>query len=175
MRFSAAILCSLALSVGLAVGGPVPESSTLSITSIGGAKAPDFKPLERPQPPGPAADGSKAPEVTIIGAEGATKGISKREEHNPLNERASATLILCTGTSCNGRCFGVNLNSIRFNQCYSTSQYYSLYVSSPTGLNYGVYVGRGCRGKYEVYSKTEISSLARSVAILYLTDLCYAL
>ena len=146
MRFSAAIICSLALSVGLAVAGPVPETSTPVITSVGGVKAPEFKPLERLQP---AADGSKAPEVTIIGVEGDTKGISKREEHNPLNERASATLILCTGTSCNGRCFGVNLNSIRFNQCYTTSQYYSLYVSSPTGLNYGVYVGRGCRGEYE--------------------------
>ena len=58
MRFSAAIICSLALSVGLAVAGPVPETSTPSITSVGGVKAPEFKPLERLQP---AADGSKAP------------------------------------------------------------------------------------------------------------------
>ena len=157
MRFSAtAILCSLALSAGLTVAGPVSETSTPSLTSVGVAKVPEFKSVERLQPPSPAADGSKAPEVTIVGIEGETKGISKREEYNPLEERGPATLILCTGTSCNGRCFGVDLNSIRFNRCYATSTYYSLYVSSRTGLNYGVYVGRGCRGKlfYEFYSYT---------------------
>jgi len=150
MRFPA-VFCSLVLSVGLAVAGPVPEASTPSISAAGGVvKVPEFTSFDphRQLAPAGGPDNGKAAEVIVIGNAGETKGTSKREEYNPLDERGpSATLLLCTGTRCNGSCFGVNLNAIRFNQCYSTSSYNSLYVSSPTGLNYGVYVGRGCRGE----------------------------
>lgn len=143
MRFSA-IICSLALSVGLAVAGPVPDASTPSLSPVGGVKsAPASTPVDPKTQPAPAG-GS---DVVVVGSSGHTNGVSKRDEYNPLEERASASLILCSGTRCGGACYRTNLASIAFNRCYSAHPYNSLYVDSARGLGYGVYVGHGCRGE----------------------------
>lgn len=152
MRFST-VLISLALSAGLAVAGPV-DASVPAVSVVGGVSStPGFTPSEAHAPAGSKeSDGDRVEEeVTIFGDEGeTTKEISKREEYNPLDERAPATLILCSGSRCGGRCFGINLNAIRFNRCYATRPYNSLFISARRGLGYGVYVGRRCRGEFSL-------------------------
>lgn len=150
MRFST-VLISLALSAGLAVAGPVDASVPAVSVVVGVSSTPEFTPSEAHAPAG--SKESDGDQVTIFGDEGeTTKEISKREEYNPLNGCAPATLILCSGSRCGGRCFGINLNAIRFNRCYITRPYNSLFISARggLGLGYGVYVGRRCRG--EVFS-----------------------
>lgn len=143
MHFSK-LLFSLALSAGLAVAGPVADASTPAITVVNGVKTPEFTEVESHAQPSPAG----AEGVVVIGSEGETNGVSKREEYNPLDERAAPLLILCSGARCNGKCYATNLNSVAFNRCYSAHAYNSVWVKSKTGLHYGVYVGSGCRGMF---------------------------
>jgi len=145
MRFSA-VLLSLALSVGLAAAGPVASDPSISV--VKDAKPGPYTPGE--SGPHPAVAGGQ--DVEVVGPSGVTKGVSKREDYNPLDERAPVLFIVCTGSRCNGRCYSTNLGALAFNRCYSAPAYNSFWIKSRTGLNYGVYVGSGCRGVFIFFS-----------------------
>jgi len=131
-------LLSLALFIGLAIAGPVPSAP--SVHPVEGVVAPESASVEPTGELTPSPGG-----VQPAGGTGST-GVSKREDHNPLEERFSPILALYNGRRCGGGALYVSLNSLRFDTCYHHI-YESAKVISGGGLNYGVYVGnQACRG-----------------------------
>jgi hypothetical protein len=135
MRVSTIIL-SLALAVGLAIAGPISDrdDSTHSLDPVEGVKAPQSDPVD---PPSPADETG----FTIIGEQGPTTAVSKRDDHNPLDERAIIHIVyLCQVSDCR-RCWSYSLH-LRPWICYATPPFRSLYIA---GGNFpGVYVGPNC-------------------------------
>lgn len=132
MRFST-IIVSLALAVGLAIAGPVSgrDDSDPGLDPVDGVAAPPFDPVD-PESRSLEAD------VTIP---------PKREDYNPLDERASSILILCPKKSCKGKCWGYNIGHLKHHWCYHSSPYSSTWISSHSG-DQGIYVGPHCPGMF---------------------------
>jgi len=147
MRFST-IVSFFALAVGLAAATPVVDrDSAVSLQNTGGT--PSHTAVDTSHGVDTPSDGGSDATPSVDGKGGDT--VSKREDHNPLDERAPALLVLCPRRSCQGRCLSYNLSFYQFNRCYFAQHpYYSLYISSHSGLHYGVYVGihrgRLCKG-----------------------------
>lgn len=153
MRFSTFLLAFFACLVALVAAAPTDE---FGLTEVEGAP-PSVKP--EGTDPTPSADGGD----TLVGGDGETTGVTKRYEYNPLVERGrggggggggphdNAVLILCESRDCregrHQRCWAVDLNRARFDVCYGTRPYNSVFVESQhgRGLDYGVYVGDNCR------------------------------
>jgi hypothetical protein len=140
MRFT--LLFPVALLAGFAAAaGPIRDTD-ITVTAAGGSGgAPEYEAVEAPS--GPSADAATAPEV--VGEGGDT--VSKRGEFNPLEDRAAPILILCPDENCRGRCWGYNLNFFRFNVCYETRKFHSVFISSKRGLGYGLFVADESRGR----------------------------
>ena len=146
MRLST-IIVSLALAVSLAIAGPAAGPTTTTDPSttptptaevVEGATQPNFD--EAPAPSGTPTNGKgEKGDAVVVGAVGNTT--SKREDFNPLNERAYALLILCPYRDCKGYCRGYNLNYY-WGRCYPNRyRYYSAYIYSYGGFDHGVYAG----------------------------------
>lgn len=140
MRFSAIFFSIVALG-GLVLASPVEERGP-GLGAVESVHEPKFEAAKAQIHPSAAAH--------IFGNDGATGGkpaSSRRSEHNELEDRTTsyATLILCTGRGCSGRCSGYYL-PVNPYTCYGSITYNSLYVSATSGLTYGVFVGSNCYG-----------------------------
>lgn len=146
MRFST-ILASFALVAGFVAANPLVDRDSTDLKGVD-ASLPNYDDVT---PGGPSPNGDSDESSGEVVAVGGGKTVSKRDDYNPLDARALPILILCARRGCKGYCYGYNLSAARFNQCYlARHPYYSVYVSYPTGLGYGAYVGRHsgryCRG-----------------------------
>jgi hypothetical protein len=157
MRFST-IFVYLAFAAGLAIAGPVADRGTgLTLKDAGNSTQPTPKNPKGQKSPihaGPK-DEEKA-KIHVIGKKGVTT--TKREDHNPLDERGHAILYLCQYRHCND-CDSYDLEDYEYDMCYwAYDRYYSVYVWSWRRLHYGVYAGYyyypECRGTFSTRSFT---------------------
>ena len=121
MRLST-IIVTLALSVGLAIAGPIVDrEDAVSVTGTDDG-------LPKYGDAG-AGGGDDAP------APG-RRGVTKRDDFNPLDARGGrhgrdfAILIVCHREHCRGPCWGYNLDHVRFHKCYNVHKYRSVYIFS---------------------------------------------
>ena len=131
------ILAPLAMLASFIAASPL-EARDTHLTAVDTGK-PESSP----------ADGALKPSVAahIEGGEGTT-GVSKRTDFNALDERAPATLIVCTNYNCRGSCWSYNLYMTPW-KCYGVHWYNSVYVSHGwVGLPFGVFVGPNCHGSH---------------------------
>jgi len=147
MRFST-IIFPLTILAGLVLATPLNERAT-SVASVGGDVKPQFGPAVGKVRPAAAvhAEGE--------GVTGRKVGVSKRSDHNELDGRTTqyAVLVLCSGYSCTGSCYGYHL-PLNAWTCYGGITYNSLYVWAVDGLTYGVFVGTNCNGVLVPYVDT---------------------
>jgi len=151
MRFST-IIFPLAILAGIVLASPLGERATgTNVTSVDGDVNPKFQPSVAKVRPAAAVHAQGE------GATGRKVGVSKRSDYNELDGRATqyAVLILCSGYSCTGNCYGYHLPLNPWT-CYApTSGWYnSLYVWAVDGLTYGVFVGTNCNGVLVPYVDT---------------------
>lgn len=146
MRFSS-IFLPLAVLSSLVLASPVVEEREKGVTVVeSNARKPDFKISDDVKPVSNAkigSDGGGNGEKT-----GVKPGVSKRSDYNELDGRAPVYFIACTSSGCRGSCYGY---IIRRPGCYATVRYHSAYVSSNSGLPYGVYASLNCRGLFALF------------------------
>lgn len=153
MRPSTILLPFIATLATLVAATPVPEAAELGLVRVAGFTGNVESIVE-----GPAFNANEG-DGELQGNGGKTTGVSKREDYNPLEERGSVLLYLCSDTRC-GRCTTKNLSAAKFNVCYSASPFNSVGVAASGGLGYGAYVGVTCRGMFFVsLTVTFLSSL----------------
>ena len=150
MRFST-IIFPLAVLAGLVLASPSGERATsANVTPVDGDVKPTFAPAVGKVRPAAAVHAQSE------GVTGPKPGVSKRSDYNELDGRATqyAVLVLCSGYSCTGSCYGYYL-PVNAWTCYGAVTYNSLYVWAVDGLTYGVYVGTNCNGQFRSYAFSE--------------------
>ena len=155
MRFST-IFVYLALTVGLAIAGPLTDRDTgPSLKDTGNSTQPNPEDPEGQKLPTHAGPEGEEAKIRIFGDKGAT---TKRVDYNPLDERDTGSLNLCYYAGCT-YCYSFNLRHYEYDRCYWVNyRYYSVYVYSYRHLHYGVYVGYfhypSCQGTFSTKSFT---------------------